>query len=302
LIETQPITPPPEAEESDQGQYLDPEILNPRDLERILKEGQVINIRPIENGPQEVPVHADRVLLGDIDHYAVEHKDVVEMAEIEIPESGKKLLVVYKPDSGINKGTMQGEPVPLPPDSSPYSHKEVAAWKVAHLLGIETVPVVLRQDLPEGKGSLRPYIWGEPLELLPSEVIDEALSRQGEDVENIALFDYLLQTLDRRNSNLLLTKSDKLLPIDNSLTFIDEVFALQYTIKGPRLRIAFDTQSGESPRLKHTPLPERLTARLQGLLDKKSGLREKLADLLTEEEISGLFERTRAAIEAGTFL
>jgi len=301
LIETEPITPP-EAEQSGQGQYLDPETLNPRDLEGILKEGQVINIRPIENGPQEVPVHADRVLLGDIDHYSPEHKDIVEVAEIEIPESGKKLMVVYKPDSGINKGPMQGEPVPLPPDSSPYSHKEVAAWKVASLLGIETVPVILRDDLPEGEGSLRPYIWGEPLELLPIEVVDEALSSRGEDVENIALLDYLLQTLDRRLSNLLLTRSNKLLPIDNSLTFIDEVFALRYTVKGPRLRIAFDTKSGESPRLKHAPLPERLTACLQDLLDKESELREKLGDLLTEEEISGIFERTRAALEAGTFL
>gem|GEM_PF-4734615 len=297
MMETKSIRPPETGGEN-QEKYLDPETLDSQDLERILKEGQVINIRPIENGPQVVPDHTDRVLLGEIEPYMPEHKDIVEMGEIEIPESGQKLLVVYKPERGVNKGTMSGEPVPLPPNSSPYSHKEVAAWKVARLLRIESVPVVLRQDLPEGEGSLRPYIWGEPLELLPSEVVDEALNNRKEDVENIALFDYLLQTLDRRNSNILLTKNHKLLPIDNSLTFIDEVYALRFSVKGPRLRIAFDSET----HLKHTPLPERLITCLENLLDQKAELEEELHELLTKEEISGIFERTRALLNARTFL
>lgn len=298
-IETEPLASS-ETEERDQGQYLDPETLKPEDLERVLKEGQVINIRPIEIGPQTVPPHADRVLLGDIDQYAPKHKDIVEMAEIEIPEKGQKILVVYKPDSGVNQGPMQGEPLALPENSSPYSHKEVAAWKITSVLGITSLPVVLREDLPEGKGSLRPYIWGEPLELLSSTLKDKALG-QRKDVENIAVFDYLLQTLDRRESNLLWTNKENLVPIDNSLTFFDEVFALQFHVKGPRWNMAFDTES-KVIRLKHRPLPERITSNLQRFLDQEQDCREELSGILTEEEISGIFERTRAVLEAGTFL
>ncbi|HLB95368.1 MAG TPA: hypothetical protein VJK26_00490, partial [Patescibacteria group bacterium] len=173
--------------------YLDPEKIEVEKLESLLVEGEIINIRPIENHHQVVPPHADRVLLGDIDH-----ADQLFEGEIQIPGEDKKILVVYKPESGINKGTDTGEQLPIPKESSPYMNKERAAWLVAKGLGLAgiTEPVVIR-SLNEGPGSVRPYIWGEPVELLPQEKQDEIFGNQ-ETMEDFALYDFILLTVDRR--------------------------------------------------------------------------------------------------------
>lgn len=275
--------------------YLDPELLDPDDVERILKEGEVQNIHPIEEIEQAVPEHADRVLVGDL-----EHKDLAYSAEIVLPE-GKKLLVVYKPESGVGQGPMKGKEIELPKESSPYANKEAAAWIAAKTLGLGhlTAPVVLR-SLDEGLGSLRPYIWGEPLEIISPEARKKAYSRR-ERLEEIALFDYLLQTIDRRLSNLLWTEDDKLKAIDHSLTFFNESFAERWHKKGPRLMVAYDN-AYEPPHLRKTPLPEKLVGHLQGFVDSEQGVRGKLAELLTEEEINDIFERAQKMLKEGIFL
>lgn len=280
--------------------YINPETLDIDTLELVLKEGEVLNIHPIEEHNQKVPPHADRVLLGDI----IPHADQLFEAEIQIPGENKKLLVVYKPENGINKGTYAGGKPQLPKESSPYGNKESAAWIVAKNLNLTHIaePVVIR-SLNEGLGSVRPYIWGEPLEILPEEKIEAAFA-DSEIVEDFALYDYILQNLDRRLSNIILEESDglnRLKAIDHSLTFFTEEFASRYEKKGPRLLVAFDN-STDPPTLKKTPLPERLRTKIEESLGNEQEIRRDLSELLTEEEIDGIFNRAQKLFDKKIFL
>ena len=281
--------------------YLDPEKIEVEKLESLLVEGEIINIRPIENHHQVVPPHADRVLLGDIDH-----ADQLFEGEIQIPGEDKKILVVYKPESGINKGTDTGKPLPIPKESSPYMNKERAAWLVAKSLWLADIaePVAIR-SLNEGPGSVRPYIWGEPVELLPQEKQDEIFGNQ-ETMEDFALYDFILLTVDRRPANMIWEETDgqeKIKAIDHSLTFFSEgeEFASRWERKGPRLATAYDI-SYDPERLKKTSLPDRHLLKLDQFMEKEQNIRQDLAELLTEKEINGIFSRAQKLLEQKIFL
>ena len=285
------------------AQYIEPEQLSIKDEEVLLKEGLVSNIRPIENLAQPVSTHADQVFVGDID----KHADQIFEAEVVLPD-GKKLLAVFKPDSGAAKGTETGKkPVPIPENSSPNSHKEVAAWQVAQYLGLEhiSMPAVLR-SLDTGKGSLRPYIYGKPVEQLSADEYDQAYSDQLT-MEDIALYDYLLQTMDRRDANLVWEKEIKgkrqMKVIDHTLTFLNEDFTKNFNgrDKGPRLMIGYDN-SKDPPVLKKAPLPDRLVEKLQLFTENRDEIRTQLSNLLNEKEIEGLFNRVAKCLETKTFL
>lgn len=279
--------------------YVNPENIETEKLEAILKEGQISNVRTIEEHNQKVPPHADRTLLGDI----VPHADQIFEAEIPIPEeSNKKLLVVYKPESGINKGTDQGEIVPIPEKSSSHENKEVAAWVVAKNLGFQHLMMpVVKRELQEGEGSLRPYIWGEPLEILSEDTKDKAFDNH-ETIEDIALYDYLLQTIDRKEANLIWDEDNKKLQaIDHSLTFFNENYADRWRKQGPRLQIAFDN-SVDPPKLKYTPIPDRLITKTNNFIENKAQICQNLSELLTEEEISDIFIRVQKVQKQKVFL
>lgn len=278
--------------------YIDPETLSPDELERMLREGEISNIHPIEELGQTVAPHADQVFTGEL---MEGHKDVVYEADVVLPE-GKKLLVVYKPEKGIGQGNKKDKALNLPRETSPHINKEAAAWVVARALGLSdlTMPTIMRDDLPDGPGSIRPYIWGEPLSIISSGKTDQALSDRQRFME-IAFFDYIIMGLDRKNENLIYADSGKLQLIDNSLTFFDDGFANQYHIKGPRVSVAFD-HTTNPPRLKNEPLTEELVQSLQGFLDQEATITQELSWLLSPKEISDLFGRARRALEAGTFL
>ena len=291
-----PELPPQEEQQENLAEsYINPEVIDLNTLEILLKEGEVQNIRPIEEHRQQVPPHADRVLLGDMNS----HADQLFEGEIPVPESPKKLLVVYKPESGINHGTARGKEIPLPKESSPYENKEIAAWIVAKNLNLKYLSFpATKRELKEGEGSVRPYIWGEPLELL-SEEDTEAAESNREILEDIALYDYLIQNIDRSPSNLIWNKdSGSLKVIDHSLTFFSEEYVERWHIKGPRLKIAYDTNE----RLKAIPLPNRLLEKIEQFQANKPEIRQNLSELLTEREINGIFKRTEKLVERKIFL
>lgn len=279
--------------------YIDPEKLDVEKLESLLNEGEINNIRLIESHHQKVSPHADKVLIAD-----VAHADKMFEAEIQIPGEDKKILVVYKPENGKNNGTDTGEQIPLPKESSPYMNKEVAAWIVAKNLGLAQMvePVVIR-SLNEGPGSVRPYIWGEPVELVDEEKQNEIYNHH-ETIEDFALYDYILQTLDRKPGNMILEDVDgqsKLKAIDHSLTFFDEDYSSRWHKKGPRLRIAYDTSS-DPEILKKTPLPERHTAALDQFIKNSQNIRDDLSKLLSEKEINDVFNHIQKLSEQKIFL
>lgn len=283
------------------AQYIEPEQLSIKDEEVLLKEGLVSNIRPIELLAQPVSAHADQVFVGDID----KHADQIFEAEIVLPD-GKKLLAVYKPDSGTAKGTeTKGKPVPVPENSSPNSHKEAAAWIVARNLGMERIstPAIVR-SIDGEKGSIRPYIYGKPLDLLTEDEFDQSYSDESS-IEDIDLYDYLIQIIDRRDNNLVWEKpvngQRQVKVIDHTLTFINEQFARRFEPKGPRLRVAFDN-SKTPPKLKNKPLPQRLLEQLNNFDQNRAAIQNELSNLLNQDEIDELFRLTGKALEAKTFL
>lgn len=285
------------------AQYIEPEQLTLKDEEVLLKEGLVSNIRPIEDLAQPVSTHADQVFIGDID----KHADQIFEAEIVLPD-GKKLLAVFKPDSGANKGTEKvGKPVPVPENSSPNSHKEAAAWIVAENLGMEKIstPAVVR-SIDEDKGSIRPYIYGKPVEQLSADETDQVYSDQLT-MEDIALYDYLLQTMDRRDANLVWEKEIKgkrqMKVIDHTLTFLNEDFTKNFNgrDKGPRLMVGYDN-SKDPPILRKAPLPDRLVEKLQFFTENGDEIRTSLSSLLNKDEIEGVFNRVAKCLETKTFL
>src|SRR3990167_5987484 len=88
-----------ELKEGIETDYLNPEDLDLPTLETILKEAKIDHLRPIEEIDAKVLPHRDRVLVGNAGH-----RDRVFGGEIELPTTHKKLLVFYKPESGVGKG------------------------------------------------------------------------------------------------------------------------------------------------------------------------------------------------------
>jgi len=305
-LEQQTITQSETTETYEQirARYFNPEQLDTDTLENILERGEVRNIHLIEELGQIVAPHADKVLTGEMTGQF--HKDEVLEAELVLPGEEKPLLVIYKPENGIGHGTEQGKTmIPLPPNASPAMNKEVAAWVVAKELGFQEIvfPTVIRQDLPEGPGSVRPYIWGDPLELLPFNDISR-ISKENPNVEKIAIYDYLLQTMDRRLSNLIVTQNanqESLIAIDHSLTFFHRDYRAQYILNGPRLWVGFDNKQ-DPPKLKGTPVPVDLFNHLELFLQHKKEIYEKLANLLTSKEIDDMFDNAQQLLEQKIFL
>lgn len=305
-------------------QYADPESIPEALLERFLTEGTVRKARPIENFAQEVGRHADQVLVAEMyDEVGLvvsTHQDQVWEAEIILPDVEKPLLVVYKPDSGMNKGTMKQAMENLPEDSSPASHKEVAAYLVSRELakGEKTnpeenklsikdlvMPVVVREDLEYGKGSVRPYIWGQPLDRISNEEQD-LLWKDRELLELIAGYDGVINMIDRRDANLIrLTRSENqsLKLIDHSLTFFDPVFSRLFinSLKGPRLSVAYHNDQNP-PALKESPLSSEWQNRLFYLVEHQEVLRANLKNLLTEKEIDGIVINAQKMLEYGIYM
>jgi len=275
-----------------QTSYINPEELIPEDLEKILREGKIINIRPIEALGRLVPPHADQVLVAN--SQPVPHED--EVLEGEISYGDKTLLVVYKPESGIGKGGMQKEFIP-PKGSSPYYKKEIASWIVAKNMGLGYVfTPIIERDIGEGAGSLRPYIWGEIL----FDTSEESMPPKKE-FQDLAFLDFLITAVDRRSENVVVTQNGRVKGIDNSLTFFGEGFFSNEPPRTSRLKIIFDDSTGR-PIFNKVPLPENLLQNLRIFLNQETAIREELSQYLSEDEINGVFRRVHKLLDQEIFL
>lgn len=91
-----------ESQEIIEDDYINPEDLDLMSLEMILKEAKIDHLRPIDEIDAKVLPHRDRVLVGDAGH-----RDQVFGGEIELPTTHKRMLVVYKPESGAGQGNLE---------------------------------------------------------------------------------------------------------------------------------------------------------------------------------------------------
>jgi len=295
--ELDPSFQPEQKNLSPESKYLDIETINTEDMLAILEKGQVVNVRPIEEDFKVMP-HKDKVNLGNI----VPHKDRTLEVELSLPGKGS-LLVVYKPLSGENKGQL-GKPFDPPENSSPSCNKEVGNFLVDTALGWELiVPTIIREDLPEGKGSLRPFIHGKTLDLASKEQKQSIYA--GEQYQKLAVFDYLLSNIDGQSKNVILSNLGGIYAIDRSLTLFSDYSASEWPMKGARLKIGYDN-TADPPQLKEKPLPKNILSDVEELhtqlIDEESELHRNLSTVLSKNEITALSNRAKTMVEQKIFL
>jgi uncharacterized repeat protein (TIGR03843 family) len=190
---------------------------------------------------------------------------------------------IYKPRSGER-------PLWDFPDHTLHQ-RERAAYVMSQLLGWDIVPETTIQEGPYGIGSFQKWIEAEPTTVdifSPGEVpegwltimsgIDEdggqvTLAHENSDrLQQIAIFDALINNADRKAGHLLTTKSGETYGIDHGVTFHFE----------NKLRTVLWGWIGQS-------IPELLLSDLQNLQSKI--VESELIELLDESEINALQSR-----------
>ena len=126
--------------------------------------------------------------------------------------------------------------------------------------------------------------------MTPSSIISPSKTKKKvscPQLKRMALFDCLINNADRKGGHCLLDAQGQLWGIDHGVSFHTQ----------PKLRTVIWDFAGEE-------LPEDLRADVAQLikrLTEESGLRQRLADLLSETEISALGERAQSLLTSGHF-
>ncbi|MCL6648629.1 MAG: SCO1664 family protein [Chloroflexi bacterium] len=180
---------------------------------------------------------------------------------------------VYKP---------RADEVPLWdfPDGTLY-RREYAAYLTCRALGWEFIPPTVIRTGPLGVGSLQRYIEHDPR-------TSYACFRQASDdqLQRIALFDYLTNNADRKAAHFLADANGRLWAIDHGLTFHTE----------PKQRTVLAAFFGR-------PLPPALLDPLRHWRATSAAtrqLRQALADLLCCHEVEQFFHRLDRVLASGT--
>jgi uncharacterized repeat protein (TIGR03843 family) len=174
-------------------------------------------------------------------------------------------LAVYKPGRGER---------PLRDYSAGLFRREVAAYELSAALGLERVPeTVLRGDGPHGEGSLQRFVEADFSEHYFT-LIDEPAYR--EQLREIAAFDLLANSGDRKGGHLILDSADHIWAIDNGLSFHSEA----------KLRTVMWDFAGET-------LPSSVLAGCELVV---GGVPEGVGELLSERECDALRERAAALL------
>ena len=195
------------------------------------------------------------------------------LTRVEHGES--RLLAVYKPRRGER-------PLWDFPAGS-LAAREVAAWLVSEAAGWGIVPpTVLRNDAPLGEGSLQIFIDHDP-ERHYFVLMDE---RHGE-FGVFAAFDAVINNADRKAGHVIEDRSGRLWAVDHGVSFNTE----------PKLRTVIWQFAGErlGPRIRAAL--ERLTVELA----EGGGLRRRLTQILTREEVDATHGRVDALLAADRF-
>jgi uncharacterized repeat protein (TIGR03843 family) len=181
-------------------------------------------------------------------------------------------LAVYKPVRGER-------PLWDFPPGTLY-RREVAAYLVSEQLGWRLVPPTLVRDGPLGVGSLQLYVDADT-EVTAFELLADGNAA----LPRIAAFDVVTNNADRKAGHTLLGEDERVWAIDHGVCFHTE----------PKLRTVLWDLAGQ-------PLEAADVADLEALAAAGRGgeLGERLAELLTAEEIAAVAERSLGLARAGT--
>ena len=191
---------------------------------------------------------------------------------LECPD-GREHLAIYKPRAGE-------APLYDFPDGTLY-RRECAAYLLSHRLGWGIVPpTVVRQDGPNGVGSLQLYVEPTP----DSPELRHFWSGCGLDIERLVLFDHVANNADRKIGHCLRDRGGKVWGIDHGLTFNRHY----------KLRTVLWQFVGQ-------PVAAELLGDLQRLRLATDAASRELAPLLDTGEIAALWSRIDRIIESGQY-
>jgi uncharacterized repeat protein (TIGR03843 family) len=181
--------------------------------------------------------------------------------------SAEQLLAIYKPS--------RGERPLWDFDSGSLCYREVAAFWMSDALGWPNVPPVVVREGPYGSGSVQLYIDAD---------VDEhffTLREEGgyeEALQQIALFDYVVNNADRKGGHVLKGPDGRLWAIDHGLTFHSD-----YKLR----TVIWDYARQPIP----APWLEDLERLKENLSDRGAPLRRALQGLLTRAEVKAVLPR-----------
>ena len=190
--------------------------------------------------------------------------------ESDDERDGLPLNAVYKPASG--EQSLWDFPDGL-------YRREVAAYALSEALGWGLVPpTVAREDGPFGPGSLQLFVEADY-----EQHYFTLLEEGGHDdvLRTMCAFDVVANNADRKSGHVLQGACDRLWAIDHGLCFHRQT----------KLRTVIWDFVGEE-------VPDRVLADLGQLAANPPG---ELADLLSDEELVALAERTAWLLESGVF-
>jgi len=191
---------------------------------------------------------------------------------IYVSDSELQATAIYKPQRGER-------PLWDFPDGT-LCYRETAAFVISEALGWQIVPpTVLRADAPHGIGSVQLFIDHDPA--INYFNLDDNFVHQ---LQLFVLFDYLVNNADRKGGHLLLDQQGKLWGIDHGLT-LHSIFKM-------RTVIWEFSQQAIAP-----PLLDDIQTMCNQLTPSQSPLRTKLAELISEEEITALQQRIQRLLE-----
>ncbi len=125
--------------------------------------------------------------------------------------TGEPFATIYKPGSGES-------PLWDFPGGKLY-RREVAAYRLARLLGWDFVPPTVVRDGPRGEGSVQVFIKHDPeLHFFEQREIPEHVPQ----LQRIAVFDFLANNADRKGGHCLVDAEGKIWAIDHGLCFHHE--------------------------------------------------------------------------------
>ena len=187
---------------------------------------------------------------------------------------GRFLRAVYKPMAGER-------PLYDFPGGTLY-RREYAAFLLAGAIGWPPVPLTLVREGPYGVGSMQLYVESDP-----RVTYFDLVSDHRDELARFAAFDLVANNADRKGGHCVLGADGTIWSIDHGLTFHPEF----------KLRTVMLEFWGE-------PLPDGLLPDLRALADRlnsSGGLRDRLCELLTVEEVDVLLRRTEAVLDDPIF-
>lgn len=185
-----------------------------------------------------------------------------------------KMPAIYKP--------RKGERPLWDFDSGTLCLRERAAFLVSQSLGWSIVPPTILRDGPHGLGIVQFFISHDP-----NEHYFTFEGKFDDQLQQFALFDFIVNNADRKGGHVLLDDTQRLWSIDHGLCFHEE-----YKLRS----VIWDFAD--------MPIPPAL---LQGLtnwyekIEQDTLIEDTLGDLLSTIELVALCERTARLVQSGRF-